>query len=54
MRIPFFLFFFPFLLKKFAWLLPLPTPSPFPTGKDFFPHCGLESKKGGFIFSGDL
>lgn len=40
------------LLKKFPWLLPL-APLPFPTGRDF-PHCGLESEKGCFIFSGDL
>ena len=54
MRVPFFLFFFSFPLEEIC-LAPAPAyPLPLSNWERLFPHCGLESKKGGFIFSGDL
>ena len=48
-----FLFFFLSSWRNFLGSCPLLPPPPFQPGKTF-PHCGLESEKGCFIFSGDL
>ena len=55
MRVLFFLFFFSFPLEEICLAPPAPAyPLPLSNWERLFPHCGLESKKSGFIFSGDL